>query len=102
MKIEELFVSSLGSKQRLKWYLQHNVNLVKYLEQTQPQLLAFIDFTFAFIPKKEKIKMIEDMSVGRMLKVLETDRLDLFKTINTGKGIAWISRQIKNFEGRFL
>jgi len=67
MKIEELFVSMLGSNQRLKYYLQ-----------------------------------IGDMSVSRILSVLKTERFDLFKTINTEKGIAWMGRQIKNFEGRFL
>lgn len=102
MKLEELFVSSLGSNQRLKWYLQHDINLVNYLEQTQPQWLAFLDFTFAFIPKKEKIKMIGDMSISRILRVLETERFDLFKTINTKKGLDWVGRQIKGFEGRFL
>lgn len=102
ISIEQIFLSALGSNQRLKWYLHHNINLVKYLETVWPQWLAFVDITFAFIPKKDKKKFIGDISIGRILGVLETERPDLFKTINSERGIEWLGKQIKNFEERFL
>lgn len=101
--IEKIFLSILGSNAKLKWYLQYNINLINYIENKWPQWMAFIDLTFALIPREKRRELVGEINVERILKVLEKERPDLFKTLKTfPNGISWLIKQIKNFEERFL
>lgn len=102
INIEDIFLSTLGSNQKLKWYLQYDINLVNYLEQAWTKYIAAIDIMFAFIPKSKRREMIGEISCTRILKILEKERPDLFKILDTKEGHAWLEKSIKNFEERFL
>jgi len=95
MKIEELFVSSLGSVSKLKWYLDNNSNVVNYMPPTTI-------FSISIIPKDIFKHMIKDVNMQRILKILEKERLDLYKVINTKKGLVWLNREIQSFKDYFL
>ncbi len=100
--LEEIFVSSLGSNARLKWHLQYKINLVEYLDNYWSNYMNLADMSLAFMTKKKIVEMFDDISSKRILKILERERLDLYKTINTKNGLLWIEEQIENFRRRFL
>ncbi len=103
INLEESFVSTLGSEQKLKWYLQYDINVVNYLDQNKSNYMAFFDMMLAFIPKKRKLEMIGDMSVGRILKLMENKRPELHKILmRHPKGMSWMNNQIRLFKERFL
>jgi len=101
MKIEELFVSVLGSKQKLKWFLDNDINLIVYLNARWPPII-FLATTINLIPKNKLKAEIGEINSKRILKVLEKDRQDLYKIINTKKGLIWLDREINNFKNYFF
>jgi len=102
INIEDIFLSTLKSNERLKWFLQHDINLVNYIENKWPQWMTFIDITIALIPKTKRREIIGEISSERILRVLEKERYDLYKTLSTPNALNWLKKQIKNFEERFL
>lgn len=101
VNVEQIFLSALGSNEKLKWYLQHNINVVEYLNNSS-NYLTITDLILAFVPKSKKTKMFEDFTIQKILDILAKDRPDLFKTINNPSGLGWMRDQIDNFEKRFL
>lgn len=101
--IEQIFLAALGSNQRLKWYLQYDINVVNYLDSKFPKYMAVTDITVALIPKTKIREMIKDIDIERILKILEKERPDLYKTLHEHlNGITWLKKQIENFRKRFL
>lgn len=93
--IEKIFLSALGSPDKLKWFLQNNINLVNYVS---PALI----FSISLIPKTNRKTIMEKISLNGILQLLEKDRPDLFKTLTTQNGRIWLELQISNFKKRFL
>lgn len=101
--IEAIFLSSLGSVDKLKWYLKENINVVNYLYSVRPGPMAVIDLTLAFIPKSKRIKMLKDFNTDRILGILKRQRPDIYKVfINYSNGRIWLNNQIFNFKQHFL
>lgn len=101
--IESIFLSSLGSVNKLKWYLECNINLVKYIYQASPAPMAVIDLTLAFIPKSKKIEMLKDFNVDRILGILKMQRPDIYNVlVSSPNGRRWLENQINNFRQHFL
>jgi len=100
--LEKIFISSLGKPEKLAWFLQYNINLVKYLDAKFVQKMALADFTIALIPK-QKIKEEANMiTFERILRIIDRERPDLFKIVNTKRGMVWLKNQIDNFKKRFI
>ena len=103
INLEEIFVSALGSEQKLEWYLKYEINVVSYLDAKRKYLMAFLDITMALIPKEKKQEMIGDMSASRIIKILEIKRSELYKILmKHSRGVGWMERQIELFKQRFL
>jgi len=102
INLESIFLASLGSNQKLKWFLQNNVNLVQYLDSMHAKSMAIADLILLTIPKDKIKKEVEKITIERILKVLEKERIDLYKTINNPKGLEWLKEQVNNFKRRFL
>lgn len=102
MKIEDLFLSSLGKPQKLKWYLQHDINLINYLNSTWPKLMFLATTTTSLIPKNKLIAEIGSIDPRRILRLIERERPDLYKLIDTERGLIWLDREIQNFKDYFL
>jgi len=94
--IESIFLSSLGSVEKLKWYLRENLNVINYIPS------IWLDLTIAAIPKFKRKEILKDFNSGRILFLLKQNRPDLYKIINTERGLIWIENQIENFRKRFL
>jgi len=102
MKIEELFVSSLGSKQKLKWFLDNDINLIVYLNARWSQIMTIVTTTINLIPKNKMKAEFGGINFQGILKILELKRPDLYKIINTKKGLIWLDREITNFKNYFF
>ncbi len=101
--IEQIFLSALHSDTKLRWFLQYQINLINYLDAKWPKYMALTDLTIALIPKNKVKEVIGDIDAGRILKVLEKERPDLYQTIKKDpNGINWLVKQIENFRTRFL
>ena len=102
MKIEELFVSSLGSKQKLKWFLDNDINLIVYLNARWSQIMILATTTINLIPKSKLKSEIGEIDSQRILKMLKQKRYDLYHLLSTKKGLIWLDREVKNFVNYFL
>jgi len=103
INVEELFLSTLGSPEKLDWYLRQNVDLVKYIEIQWPKSLLIADLTSALIPKEKRKEIIGDIDAGRIIEILKKDRKDLFEVLQKfPNGKDWIEENIENFKKRFL
>ncbi len=101
--LEQIFVSSLGSVNRLSWYMKHEINVVNYLDQTKTSFMAFLDITMALIPRRKKLELVGDMSSERIMSLLKKDRPELYEIIiKNPNGEIWLNQQIRNFKQRFL
>jgi len=102
MQIEELFVSCLKSSSKLKWFLDNDINLIVYLNARWPQHMFLATTTINLIPKNKLKEEIGEINSQRILKILEQKRPDLYKIINTKKGLIWLDREINNFKNYFF
>jgi hypothetical protein len=103
INLEEFFLSTLRSNEKLEWYLKHNVNVVNYIDAKWPEYMAIADLTLALIPKDKIKRMLNDITSKRILEIIEKERPDLYKTITTHpNGRRWLVAQIGNFHKRFL
>ena len=102
MKIEELFVSSIGSKQKLKWFLDNDINLIVYLNARWSQIMILATTTINLIPKSKLKSEIGEIDSQRILKILKQKRYDLYHLLSTKKGLIWLDREVKNFVNYFL
>ena len=103
INVEEIFLSTLGSPEKLEWYLKNNVDLVKYVEVQWSKSLIIADMVIAMIPKEKRKEMVGDIDPNRIIKILEKDRPDLFEILQKyPNGVDWIKKNIENFRGRFL
>lgn len=100
--LEDIFLAILGQAKRLKWFLQYKINIANYLDAKYPKHMALADITLVAIPKDKIQEFLKDINKERILKVFEKERPDLYKIINTDKGLTWLEEQIKNFKERFL
>lgn len=101
IKFEQIFLAGLHSNQKLKWYLQYDINLVNYLDSAWPKYMAATDLLVALIPKHKVKEILEDIDKKRILEILKKERPDLYKTLTT-VNTDWLERQIENFKKRFL
>lgn len=103
INIEQLFLSSLGSVDKLRWYLSNQIDVVKYIYQTSPGYMALVDTAFLFIPKPKRKEMLKDFTVDRILGLLKRQRPDLYNIlISHHDGRRWLEEQIVNFRKKFL
>ena len=106
IKFEDFFLTALGdgrNDRMLKWYLETKIDLVYYLDSTQAQIMGITDFILKLIPKEKRKEMVGDTSSARILKLLETERPLLYKTLtNCSWGVEWLEFNIENFKRRFL
>ena len=58
ISLEEIFLVSLGSNERLKWLLKGNINLVQYLDTKFKKYMVLADTLLAFMPKEKVREMI--------------------------------------------
>ncbi len=102
-KIEDMFLNALGSNQRLKYYLENNINVFQNLQQLDPGFMAMLEITFAFVPKYKKREIASDFNLQRILYLLKKNRPKLYSTlINCSWGTRWLENQIENFKRKFL
>ena len=100
---EQIFLSCLGSGELLTWELNNDINLVSYLEQKNPQTFSIVIFLLAFVPKKSKQEMFNEITPEGIFDILKRERQDLYRIIIAHpKGNIWVVKQIENFKKRFL
>lgn len=98
--LEELFISSLGAGENLKWELDNNISLLNIVDKT---ILLAADVIFAFIPKRKKEELFEEIDTNSILDLLRKERSDLYSIIiQHPNGKIWVGRNIENFKKRFL
>ena len=101
--LEDIFVVSLGSAEKLKWFLQWNIDLVGYLDTKFVKYMALADIALAAIPKVRIRQMAEGITKEKILKTLWKERLDLWKIFQEDKrAMPWLDNQIENFRKRFV
>lgn len=97
LDIENIFLSLLGSTDKLKWYLRENINVVNYMSS------LLFNLTISTIPKPKRREMLKDFNVDRILGILKRQRPDLYKVlINYPDGRRWLGEQINGFRRKFL
>ncbi len=103
LNLEEIFVSSLGSKEKLEWYLQYRIDVVNYMDIKHPKFMAVMDITVAFIPKSKRIGIIGDLNSKKILEILQNKRPELHKILIEHQiGRSWLDEQVILFRKRFL
>lgn len=103
LNLEEIFISALGTKQRLKWYLVHRINVVSYMEANNPGIMSLIGLAVAFIPKKKRVEIIGGIDSKRLLETLKKERPELHgMIIDHPDGRIWLDQQVMMFRKRFL
>ena len=101
--IESIFLSLIGSTDKLHWYLKDNINVVNYLYNVRAGQMAVIDLTLAFIPKSKKFEMLKEFNTDRILGILKRQRLNIYNIlISHHNGRLWLENQIFNFKQHFL
>ncbi len=101
--IEEIFLSYLGSKERLVWYLENNVNLIEYLKQMNSVHLIIANVVIGLIPKKRRIELAEEFNSKKIIELLKLNKPDLYATLlKHPNGINWLKQQVKLFMESFL
>ena len=101
--IESLFLSSLGSANRLQWYLENNVDLVRYIYSVWPGHMTLIDITVAVIPKSKRRELLKDFNSRKILGILRRQRPDIYNILmNHRLGKNWVEEQIVGFRRKFL
>jgi len=102
-RFEEIFLSSLGSIEKLKWYLENNIDVINYLQQTQSKYLFGADVLMSFIPKKRKKEIAEKFNQQRILYLIQINRPDLYPImLKYPNSSIWLNQQIEFFKKRFL
>lgn len=102
-KFEQIFLLALGSNERLKWFLQHDVNLVNYLDTYHPKYMDGLDFFTALISKTKIQEMFRNFTAIEILEILKSNRPKLYKTLTASeKTTTWLIKQIQNFKKRFV
>ena len=100
IKLEEFFISSIGSGEKLKWELDNDVNLLQYADKTT---IIAADIILALIPKRKKEEMFKDVNTNSILDLLKKERPDLFGILaDHPNGIIWVGKNIENFKKRFF
>jgi len=102
ISLENIFLMALGSEERLKWLLQHNIDLVKYLDAKFIRQMTLADIILAMIPKDKIQELVKDINKDKILKLLDKNRPDLYKLFREPRNILWLDIQIENFKKRFL
>ena len=103
LDVEAIFLSSLGSVNRLRWYLEHNIDLIKYIYSVWPGHMAIIDLTVATVPKSKRREILKDFNSRKILDILKRQRPDIYNVfINYQNGVGWLEEQIKGFKRKFL
>ena len=100
IRLEEFFISSIGSGEKLKWELDNDVNLLQHADKTT---IIAADIILALIPKRKKEEMFKDVNKNSILDLLKKERQDLHRILMTHpNGIIWVGKNIENFRKRFL
>ena len=103
LDIEALFLSSLGSTDRLHWYLENNISLVDYIYGVWPGHMAVIDLVVATIPRSKRKELLKDFNSRKILGILRRRRPDIHNILmNHRNGKAWLEEQIVGFRRKFL
>ncbi len=100
MNIDQLFLSCLGSGERLKWEIDNDINLA---EQGNKEVLIAIDVFVSLIQKRKKEEMFKNVNTNSILDLLKKERPDIFGILaDHPNGKFWVGQQIKNLRKRFL
>lgn len=103
ISLEDIFLASLSSNQKLRWYLQYDINVVNYLDAKFPKYMFLASTMITLTPKSKIKELVGDIDSKRILKIIEKERPELHKTLITApNGLNWLERQIDNFKKRFL
>jgi len=102
LNFDSIFLAAIGSKERLKWFLENNTDLVLYLDSVHTKYMAFVDITIAIIPKYKVKKELEEINSNKIFEIIKENRPDLFDLLNNQKGKDWLERQIVGLGRRFL
>ncbi len=101
--IENVFLASLGSVEKLKWYLENDVDVLNYLQQTHSKHLFIASALTGFILKKRREKIAQDFNSKRILSLIEKERPDLYPLFSQyPNSKIWLEREIERFKKRFL
>lgn len=102
MKIEDIFLICLGSDEKLGGYLRQDIDLVDFVRREHPNIM-FLATTFsALILGGKKKELFEEMTLIKVLEILQNQRPDLFKHFHTKKSLIWLDREIESFKNHFL
>lgn len=97
INVEQLFLSLIGSENKLKYYLRNNINVINYIPS------MWLDLTIAVIPKYKRREILKDFNTDRILGILKLQRPDLYKVlVNHPDGRRWLGEQIVGFKRKFL
>ena len=103
LDIEALFLSSLGSDSRLRWYLENNIDLVQYIYGFWPRHMTVIDLVVATIPRSKRRELLKDFNSRKVLDILRRRRPDIYNILmNYKNGKDWLEVQIVGFRRKFL
>ena len=103
MEVEPIFLSLLGSVNKLKWYLDNQIDLVDYIYKTSPGSMGMVDIVLTFISKSKRKELLKDFNTDRILGILKRQRPNLYKVlVNHQSGRRWLGDQIKGFRRKFL
>lgn len=102
IEIENIFLSLLGSTDKLRWYLTNNIDTIKYIYQTSPGPMAVVDMTLAFVPTPTRRELLKDFNVDKILGLLKKERPDIYNIlISHPNGRRWLENQIVGFRRKF-
>ena len=89
---EDIFIHCLGSPERLRFYIDDNVDLASYVkEKYQP----YIRLAKVFIPNHQNIaEEARGLDHQRVLDILFRKRPDLWQTVmDCSQGMRWLRNQ---------
>jgi len=92
---DEIFLSILGSKERLLEYINNDIDLVDYVNLNHKNIISAFKTIASITGHDDKIKSyFQKVNPTYVLNLLEEKRHDLFDAIVTHpQGLIWIRKQ---------
>lgn len=89
-ELEELFLLCMGNKERLKYYIDNDINLWEYVSENYP---IFVQFGKNLATIRPDLKQeASNITHQDLLDLLKKKRPDLYQVIDS-EGMEWFRKQ---------
>ena len=92
IRFEDIFLMALGSKEKLEFYINNNIELSNYCKKHYSYWVATARFLATLNPGM--VEESREMTQTKLLDILKRRRPDLCQTLlKNPKGMGWLQQQ---------